>query len=166
MTTQSAPAAVIVTPAASLVIGAYGDEFRFHLTSEHTNGKFTLFTDITPPGGGPPPHYHANEDETFTVIEGQAEFLLDDEWIAVPAGTTLHLPKGVRHTFRNVGCVPLRQLIKTSPSGFEDFIAESEAEFSGGDHVDTARLAAIAAKHGIFFDGAHPDQGVTVMAAQ
>ena len=73
MTTQSTPAAVIVTPADSLVIGAYGDEFRFHLTSEHTNGKFTLFTDITPPGGGPPPHYHANEDETFTVIEGQAD---------------------------------------------------------------------------------------------
>lgn len=166
MATQDSRAPVIITPADNLVISAYGDEFHFHLTSAHTDGKFTLFTDITPPGGGPPPHYHAREDETFVVIAGHAEFLVDDEWIAVLAGTTLHVPKGVRHTFRNVGGLPLRQLIKTAPAGFEDFIADSEAEFAGDGGADSARLAEIAARHGIFFDGVRPDQGVTAMADQ
>jgi len=27
--------------------------------------KIALWTEITPPGGGPPPHYRLNEDELF-----------------------------------------------------------------------------------------------------
>jgi uncharacterized cupin superfamily protein len=30
---------------------------------------------IVPPDGGPPPHIHRNEDETFYVLEGEVEFL-------------------------------------------------------------------------------------------
>jgi uncharacterized cupin superfamily protein len=33
-----------------------------------------------PAGGGPPPHIHRNEDETFYVLEGEVEFL--DEVVA------------------------------------------------------------------------------------
>lgn len=141
-------------PGQGRVIRAYGDEFHFHLTAAQTGGGFTLFTDITPPGGGPPPHYHADEDETFFVLEGRAEFLVDGRWAEVPAGTVVHMPRGVRHAFRNPGDQPLRQLIKTAPSGFENFMAESETEFNRAGGPDMGRLAAIAARHGIIFDPA------------
>jgi mannose-6-phosphate isomerase-like protein (cupin superfamily) len=39
-----------------------------------------MWIEITPPGGGPPPHYHLNEDETFHVLEGRIAFLLNGEW--------------------------------------------------------------------------------------
>src|SRR5438046_7615589 len=41
----------------------------------------TLFrSSMTRPGGGPPPHYHSNEDETFHVLEGRFAFLADGQW--------------------------------------------------------------------------------------
>jgi uncharacterized cupin superfamily protein len=30
---------------------------------------------MTPPGGGPGPHYHEREDEWFYIIEGRVSFL-------------------------------------------------------------------------------------------
>jgi hypothetical protein len=50
------------------LLRAFGEEVRIHLNSEHTAGDLTMWTEITPPGGGPPPHYHLNEDETFHVL--------------------------------------------------------------------------------------------------
>jgi len=34
---------------------------------------------IVPPQGGPPPHIHRNEDETFYVLDGSPTFRLGDE---------------------------------------------------------------------------------------
>lgn len=150
MDSQTPGAHSIVRPDQASILRAYGDEFHFHLTG----GSLTIFTDITPPGGGPPPHYHTNEDETFVVLDGRAEFLSDGRWTEVPVGTVVHMPRGTRHAFRNPGDRPLKQLIMTAPSGFEDFIADSALEFSRRCGPDMARLSAIAADHGIFFDPA------------
>lgn len=36
---------------------------------------------IVAPDGGPPPHTHRYEDETFYILEGECGLLLADEWI-------------------------------------------------------------------------------------
>lgn len=154
MDSKSPGAPSIVRPDQARILRAYGDEFHFHLTAAQTGGSLTIFTDITPPGGGPPPHYHTNEDETFVVLDGRVEFLSDGLWTEVPAGTVVHMPRGKRHAFRNPGDRPLKQLIMTAPSGFEDFIADSALEFSRRGGPDMARLGTIAAGHGIIFDPA------------
>jgi quercetin dioxygenase-like cupin family protein len=141
----------IIVPGESRVIRAFGDELHFHLTGEQTGGRFTMFTDITPPGGGPPPHYHASEDETFFLLEGRAEFFKDGQWLELPVGSTVHMPRGTLHTFRNPGDRPLKQLITTSPSGFEIFYAKAEAEFAKPGGPDMQRILAFAAEHGIHF---------------
>ena len=141
----------VVPPAAVRTIRAFGDTVLVHLDGDKTGGAFTLFTDITPPGGGPPPHYHANEDECFYVLEGRAEFFKGGVWTEVPAGTVVFMPKGVVHTFRNAGDQPLKQLIRTNPSGFENFFARCETEFNRPGGPDRERLFAIAAEHGIHF---------------
>ncbi len=156
MTQPSQLGASIVLPDAAPVVRAFGDELHFHLTGEQTGGRYTLFTDITPPGGGPPPHYHANEDETFCVLEGRAEFLIADRWVQAPAGTVVHAPRGVRHAFRNPTDQPLKQLISTAPSGFENFFRKSESEFNRPGGPDMKHLASIAEQHGIFFDPPTP----------
>lgn len=145
------PSPSVVLPGQSPVINAFGDVAHIHLGTEQTGGKFTLFTLVTPPGGGPPPHYHKIEDETFHVLEGSAEFLKDGQWLKVSAGATVHMPKGAVHTFRNVGDKPLKQLITTSPSGFEVFFAKSEIEFKKPGGPSMERLVAIAAEHDINF---------------
>jgi hypothetical protein len=45
--------------------------------AEETEGQFSLFEAIIPPGGGPPPHLHQWEDEAFYVLEGSVAFTIN-----------------------------------------------------------------------------------------
>lgn len=152
MKTELPPA---LTPAGEgRLLKAYGDEVVILLNSEQTGGKFVMFTDVTPPGGGPPPHYHLNEDEWWFVLEGQASFLIEGRWREVPQGSAVFAPRGSVHTFKNSGDRPLKQLITTSPAGFDKFFSLSAEEFARPGGPDMARIMAIAAEHGIHF--VHP----------
>ena len=144
-------AGAVVLPAQIETLQAYGDTIILHLTAKETGGQCTLFTDITPPGGGPPPHYHANEDEIFHVLEGRASFYYESKWTEVPAGTSVFMRKGTVHGFKNVGTAPLRQLIQTIPAGFEDFMRASAREFARAGGPDMERVMQIGAEHGIHF---------------
>lgn len=138
-------------PAEALTVKAFGDEVTFLVTGEQSQGNYTIFHDVTPPGGGPPPHYHLNEDELFFVIEGQASFFAEGRWTPVPAGSVVYAPRGSIHSFRNDGSTPLRQLIRTSPSGFERFFTLCGEEFARPGGPDMQRVVAIAGEHGIHF---------------
>lgn len=147
-----APASVRVLPAGQgEVLHAFGDEFLFLATSAATGGQFTAFVGTTPPGSGPPLHRHEHEDETFYVLEGQASFFADGKWTTAGPGAMVHAPRRSVHTFRNTGTTPLRQLIRTSPSGFEQFIRRCAAEFKRPGGPDFARITAIGLEHGIQF---------------
>jgi quercetin dioxygenase-like cupin family protein len=133
------------------VLLAFGEKVIVHLDGERTNGKLAMWTNITPPGGGPPPHYHSNEDETFHVLEGRIAFLVDGQWHESGPGDSAFMPRGVIHTFKNVGDQPARMLITATPSGFEDFFARCAEEFARSAEPDMSRLIEIAAEHGIHF---------------
>ena len=123
-------------PDDSPVIHAFGDQMVLHLSSEDTGGKFTMWTNITPPGGGPPPHKHDHEDEWFWPVSGEAEFFKDGEWIRVPAKTAVFMPRGSVHAFRNPNSEPLSILIQTMPGGFDHFFREcSEGQFGEGERL-------------------------------
>ena len=141
----------IVPPSGGTVFRAFGEEVTVHLSGKDTDGQFTMWTEVTPPGGGPPPHYHLNDDEWFFPLEGRVEFFKDNSWTEVPMGTTVFMPKGVVHAFRNPGDTPLKMLIHTTPSGFETFFARCAEEFSKPGPPDMARIIEISAEHGIHF---------------
>ena len=73
------------------------------------------------PGLGPPLHTHAAEDETLYVLEGGVRFRLGEELRTGGFGIVRFVPRGTRHTFRNVGTAPARMLIHFAPSGMERF---------------------------------------------
>ena len=133
------------------IIRAFGDEITLHLGGKETDGKFAIWTNVTPPGGGPPPHYHITEDEWFLVIEGRASFLKDGVWTEVPAGSAVFMPKGSIHTFKNVGQTPLKQVITTTPAGFETFFSRCAEEFAKPGGLDMKRIVAISAEHDIHY---------------
>lgn len=139
------------TPGEGPVYHAFGEVARFHLTGKQTGGRLTMWTEITPPNGGPPPHRHAREDEWFVVRKGQFEFFLNGHWHAAPPGTTVYLPRGCVHTFRNSGEREGELLISTSPSGFETYFAECAAVFNQPGPPEMERIAAISDRHGIEF---------------
>lgn len=45
-----------------------GDLYTFLATGKETNNAFFQFEAVVPPGGGPPPHTHSREDESFYIV--------------------------------------------------------------------------------------------------
>jgi quercetin dioxygenase-like cupin family protein len=135
------------------IVRAFGGEVHFLQSSEDTGNRFCQWLEITPPGGGPPPHSHAGEDEWFHVLEGEVEFFAEGTWSPVPVGGRVFCPRGSVHAFRNTGPQPLRLLITTAPGGFDRFFRRAAAEFAQPGGPDMARVLAIAAEHGIAFVG-------------
>jgi len=110
-------------------IGIVGDIYRFLATGTETNGRYTIFEAIVPPGGGPPHHLHRREDETFYVLEGQVTLKVGDETLVAGPGTFINLPIWNPHSFRNDSDKMVRMLISLTPSGLEDFFFEIGQRF-------------------------------------
>ena len=68
--------------------------------------QLCVFEQWCAPGCGAPTHLHAVE-EVLSVLDGQAEFWIDDERAAVSAGQSMVVPAGRRHGFRNTGSTTL-----------------------------------------------------------
>jgi len=85
------------------------------------------------------------------VLKGRAEFFKVNVRAEVPVGTAVFTPRGVVHAFRNPGDKPLRMLMHTAPSGFENFITRCSEEFAKPGAPEMARIVGIAAGHGIHF---------------
>lgn len=102
-----------------------GDLYTWLVTGEESGGAYFSMLAIVPPNGGPPPHIHLNEDETFYVLEGTPTFRLGDAVIVAGPGDFVNVPKGVLHNFRNNSDEPLRMILTFTPAGIERFFEES-----------------------------------------
>src|ERR687893_132779 len=93
MTVALAEPTLLHRPAdAGLAFWGPGDTYRFLVTGEETGGAYFAMEAIVPPGGGPPPHIHRNEDETFYVVEGSCDIRLGDTIVTFT-------PAGIEHFF-------------------------------------------------------------------
>ena len=125
-----------------------GEKIHLILSGAETDGAFTLFIDEVPPHGGPPLHIHHHEDETFYILEGELVVQVNEERFTVPAGCTAFLPRGIPHTFTNLGTKAARALVVLTPGGLEGFFAEVEPLVTQAE-PDMTAILTIAAKYGI-----------------
>ena len=102
-----------------------GDLYTWLVTGEESGGEYFSMLAIVPPQGGPPPHTHANEDETFYVLDGSPTFRLHDEFVVAGPGDFVSVPKGVLHNFRNLSDRPMRMILTFTPAGIEKFFKEA-----------------------------------------
>ena len=126
----------------------FGEPVEILIPGELTGGLSTTVTQVSPPGGGPPPHSHKNEDETFFVLEGEYEFLEEGEWVPVEPGQAIYAKRGSVHTFRNAGTETGKMLVFVTPAGMEKYLEEI-SPLSMPE--DMPRLLAISDRYGIFF---------------
>jgi quercetin dioxygenase-like cupin family protein len=115
-----------------------------------TNGVLSVVEAHDLPGGGPPPHIHHNEDETFQILEGDYEFTVGGKTIMAKPGTTLFAPRGVAHTYRYLGQTAGRLMCTITPSGFEGFFEEI-GSMSSEEQQNIPRVMKIAQKFGLDF---------------
>ena len=100
----------------------FGESIEVLLNGEMSNGLLTVITQTCEPGGGPPPHSHTNEDEVFTVLEGEFEVFDGAQWHPLARGETVFGPRNGVHTFRNRGNTTGKVQIVAAPAGLEAYL--------------------------------------------
>ena len=120
-----------------------------------TGSAFTLVEANTPPKGRSLPKIHHRADTTFYVLEGELEFMVEDELSVVGAGYFLYVGRGHWHTYENLGTGPARHLEMITPAGIEKFFEEVSVPALEGsspppfEEGDLERILSIAPKYGL-----------------
>jgi mannose-6-phosphate isomerase-like protein (cupin superfamily) len=131
-----------------------------------THGRLTVVEFLNPPGFAPPLHRHLVEDEMFYLLSGTATLQCGDEILTAGRGDFVLLPAGLPHTFVVGPDEPLHLLQITTPSGFDEFVAEVSAPARerrlpdppppGAPPFDPAALGHAHARHHIEILGPPP----------
>lgn len=85
----------------------FGDEVKFlgvhpndlKISSKDTNGQLSVFEYTGLGKVGPMLHIHFDQDEIFTVVEGEYRFVVGEETKVLGAGDTIFLPRNIAHTW-------------------------------------------------------------------
>jgi mannose-6-phosphate isomerase-like protein (cupin superfamily) len=143
------------------VIDILGIWCEWKTTEDETNHHYCVLEMTLPPGAGVPLHRHAIQ-ETFTVVEGSAEFgrlaTQGEEWLPIAAGDVVNVPNWAYHGFRNPKEVPAKIQL-TCAAGLEVFFRECGTPVAPGATLRAAapsaseieRVVAIGIKHGSYF---------------
>lgn len=118
--------AVIFQPGEAKTVSLGPNRVSFLISGEQTGGKYSLteFLAAPPPAPAAPIHIHKAEDETCYVLEGQFQFIIQEQTVAATAGSVVFVPRGTPHTVINPGPGLGRLLVTLSPPGFEQYWKE------------------------------------------
>jgi mannose-6-phosphate isomerase-like protein (cupin superfamily) len=89
----------------------------FKISTHETGGNFFLFEHSNLRPGGPPLHFHYDQEEWFYVMEGEVLFQIGERRFQLKAGDSMLAPRKVPHAFTAVGAVPAKMLVGYSPAG-------------------------------------------------
>jgi quercetin dioxygenase-like cupin family protein len=100
-----------------------GGVITFMSTSEGTGGELTAVHTVSAAGEGPPLHIHRDQDEFLYILEGSFRVRLADEVIEAAPGSLVFMPRGIPHTWQNVGVAPGHFFAGIVPAStaFEEF---------------------------------------------
>jgi len=129
-------------------VNVLGIPIVIRIHGRDTGGVVSAVESHDVPGGGPPPHIHHREDETFQVLDGDYEFTVAGKTLAAPKGTTIFAPRGIPHTYRYLGQVHGRLMCVITPAGFEGFFEEIGA-MTPQQQQDIPHVMEIAKRFGL-----------------
>jgi len=132
----------------------YGDKDNIKVGNDETAGALTVVEVDFGPGAGPPPHVHANEHESFYVLDGQVDVLDEGRRFTTGPGSFVFMPQGSHHAFKNTGSTMAKILLLFTPAGFEGYMKEFGTPWSSGStppESDMEVATRLAAKYGMTF---------------
>jgi len=148
---------------AAAVVRLPGDARRIDLGSfdvvvradaDDTAGRFALIETVEAESGiGPPLHVHLDCAESFVVLAGRYAMYIGNAEYECPAGTFVFIPKGTRHTFKNLD-PGSRKLNLYTPAGMVGYFDELAAGIAAG--MTNADLDAIAKRNAMEVVGPIP----------
>jgi quercetin dioxygenase-like cupin family protein len=123
-----------------------GLRVEIKIASHQTGGAFSLLECTLEPGRLVPPHVHTREDEYTYVLEGEIGLRIGDQIMRATAGCLVMKPRGIPHTFWNIGPQPARTLDPITPAGLETYFLELAELFRTGAFE---QVGALGARYGI-----------------
>jgi mannose-6-phosphate isomerase-like protein (cupin superfamily) len=126
--------------------GTHGERIAVRLSSLDTNGAYAIVESIAAPGCATPMHLHRKEEEHFVILTGSYRIAIGEKIFEVSAGASITLPKGVRHSWRNISSEPARMVVILTPGGFEQCIQTIR-------NSPPEKLEAVAASYGCYIVG-------------
>ena len=117
--------------------------FDIKLSTGDCGGKIFVVDTVRSGHGGPPLHYHHEQDEWFLVQEGSFRFQIGEALYELGPGDSILGPKGVPHAFLNL-TPAARLLVAFFPAGsMEAFFAHALVD------PRSEEFRALSRKHGM-----------------
>ncbi len=99
---------------------------QIKVSGKDTDGSLFVFEHAKMSKGGPPRHFHFEQDEWFYALEGEFAFEVGDEKFRLRPGDSLFAPRMVPHVWAYVGDQPGTLLLAVQPAGsLEEFFIQS-----------------------------------------
>lgn len=99
---------------------------QIKVASGDTAGRLFVFEHADMGRGGPPRHFHYEQDEWFHVSRGEFAFQVGDERFTLRPGDSLFAPRRVPHAWAHIGDTPGTLLLAVQPAGsLEAFFMEN-----------------------------------------
>lgn len=101
---------------------------QMKVATSDTDGALFIFEHVNMGKGGPPRHFHYEQDEWFYVIKGDFVFEVGDERLTLKPGDSLFAPRMVPHVWAHVGDDPGTLLLGVQPAGSLEAFFRKECE--------------------------------------
>ncbi|MFL6205928.1 MAG: cupin domain-containing protein [Acidimicrobiales bacterium] len=130
-----------------------GIDVQFLIDADDSGGTTTAFLARVAPGAQtPPPHHHADWDETVYCTQGTMTYTIDGERIELDEGQAVCVRRGQTHKFDNHTSADAWMLVVSTPGLFEEdyFLSIADILNAATDGPpDFAALHAVQAHHGV-----------------
>lgn len=158
---------LILPPGAGRKLITKAQEVTFKATKE-MGSSVSIFEVVVPPGFDVGAHVHGGSQEFFYVLDGVLDVLAfepvertKDSWhswvspkgdrvVRAAEGSSMFVPSGIPHAFRNASDKPVRMLFQSYPSpDHEDYFEEIAEIWSSGSAVDPEAVERMRRRYDI-----------------
>jgi mannose-6-phosphate isomerase-like protein (cupin superfamily) len=103
-------------------------------TTTDTNGELLETVNwVGPDTGGPPVHVHETAEESYEVLDGTLQVLINRDWQTLRTGEKATVRPGTRHTLKNSSNRPVRIINTHRPAlNFEAMFRDMHALIQAG----------------------------------
>ncbi len=129
-----------------------GDVFFTKISSSDTDGDVFTFESTRKVNGGPPLHYHPEQDEWFYILSGEFLVKVGDHSFTAKAGDSAFAPRKVPHAFSKISDGEAKMLIMFQPALKMEmhFKAVSEGLYK---NLSPDQKRKVQEEHGVFVVG-------------
>lgn len=130
-------------------LNVLGMQLKFLCTSSDTKGRYSSMLNTVPKGLGAPPHQHP-WDESFYVLKGEVEFLMNGERQLLKTGDYILIPANTVHGFTGMSDEEGLLIAFESPGHSSQFFQEINDTVRSIPE-DLSKMPGIGERHKVKF---------------